>query len=261
MRPAKYLFVMRTTIQNALAYWTDFLGSAFFMLLLMFVFISLWSVIYGPGSVIDGFTFPMMIWYLVMAEAVIFSDSRLTDDVSGEIKSGHVAYSLNRPYHYVLFKYAQYMGNAILRFGVAFLAGSVLTALLVGGMEQGSQSLAVVLIVMLAITLQFSFLMIIGLLAFWFEDTQSFHLLYSKIVFTLGGMLIPLEFYPGWLEKLSLALPFSTIPYYPAKLFVSFSHAFFMRAVIVQLAWIAILWAVIFIIYAAASRRVQINGG
>ncbi|MFP4423619.1 MAG: ABC transporter permease [Candidatus Woesearchaeota archaeon] len=261
MELTKYCYVVRTTWMNSLAYVMDFVGSSFFMAILMFVFISLWTTIYGGGSVIDGFTLPMMIWYLVMSESIIFSDSRVADEISQEVKSGHLAYSLNKPYNYVLFKYSQYIGRAFMRFFVAFLTGAIITLLFVGPINLSPATILVPIIILAAISLNFLFFVIIGLLAFWFEDTKSFQLIYSKIIFTLGGMLIPLEFYPGWLEKLSLSLPFATVPYFPARLFVNFTADLFTKALILQFFWGCILILIITLIYVKASKKVQIHGG
>jgi ABC-type glutathione transport system ATPase component len=60
--------------------------------------------------------------------------------------------------------------------------------------------------ILLAMTLNFCVQGMIGLCAFITEDVQSFQIIYQKFLFILGGMLIPLDFFPGWLRDVSLIL-------------------------------------------------------
>src|SRR3954449_1091069 len=54
--------------------------------------------------------------------------------------------------------------------------------------------------------------------AFWLRDARSTWFLYQKLVFLLGGMLLPLEVLPGRLRTVAEALPFSAMAYAPARL-------------------------------------------
>lgn len=49
---------------------------------------------------------------------------------------------------------------------------------------------------------------LIGLAAFLVEETNSFELIYQKAVFILGGMLLPLDMFPEWLQRIARLLPF-----------------------------------------------------
>ena len=54
--------------------------------------------------------------------------------------------------------------------------------------------------------------------AFWVRDAGSTWFLYQKLVFILGGMLLPLEVLPGWLQTVARVLPFMAMAYVPARL-------------------------------------------
>ena len=119
----------------------------------------------------------------------------------------------------------------------------------------------VILAVILALTLHFLIMAFLGIFAFWFGDAKSLNFVYSKIVFIIGGMLLPLEIFPDWLANISRALPFSYIAYYPAKLFVAFDWHFFMQTITRQLMWILITIILITVAYKIFVRRISINGG
>jgi ABC-2 type transport system permease protein len=101
----------------------------------------------------------------------------------------------------------------------------------------------------------------LGVFAFWLEDAKGLEFLYSKIVFTLGGMLVPLEIFPQWLHTICIYMPFSYIAYYPAKLFVGFTFAMFFKVLLFELVWIVAFIILTAIAYKLCIRRVSINGG
>jgi len=111
------------------------------------------------------------------------------------------------------------------------------------------------------VLVDFMFLSAIGLLAFMVEDTFSFRLIYQKITFILGGLLIPIDFLPAWLQRIARLLPFQLTTYAPAKLFVAFSWEQFNQLLFSGLLWMAILGLALIWQYRWASQRLAINGG
>src|SRR4051794_28372011 len=101
-RLAKYGAVLGMSITNNLAYAGEVLLRSLFLVLLVFVFIQLWNTMYGVLQVptIGGFTIAQMVWYFAFAEAIILSAPRLANRIDQEVKSGDVAYRLNKPYNY-----------------------------------------------------------------------------------------------------------------------------------------------------------------
>src|SRR5207245_7380168 len=54
--------------------------------------------------------------------------------------------------------------------------------------------------------------------SFWIRDARSTWFLYHKLVFVLGGMLLPLQVLPAWLRTIAECLPFVAMAYAPARL-------------------------------------------
>jgi ABC-2 type transport system permease protein len=120
---------------------------------------------------------------------------------------------------------------------------------------------AILLVLFLALVLDFCMASSIGLLAFVTEDTFSFRLIYQKLMFILGGLLIPLDFLPTWLQRIAQLLPFSQVTYAPAKLFVAFEWQLFLNTLALQTFWIAVMGSLLFFQYRWATRRLVVNGG
>jgi ABC-2 type transport system permease protein len=101
----------------------------------------------------------------------------------------------------------------------------------------------------------------IGLAAFWVEDTAPFYWIYQKILFIIGGLIIPLDVYPEFLQKLSKWLPFNYILWGPARLFVRFDTALLKQVLLNQAIWIGITGALAHLIYRRGVRKVVVHGG
>jgi ABC-2 type transport system permease protein len=258
----KYLHIGKVTFQNNIAYATEFFFRSIFIVVILFIFANMWRAAFGTSKVIEGFTVAMMVWYLLIGEAIVTSESSLVRTVNGEIQSGEIAYVLNKPYNYILYHFARSFSYRIISFFYIILLGSVLLFFLVGPISINFFGLVFVAITILfAFTLDFLISFLIGLLGFWLEDTEAFRWLYTKIIFTIGGMLMPLEMFPKWLEEISRFLPFNLIAYAPAKLFVNFNINLFLTTLFTQIIYIIIFGLIVYLVYSKAIRRVNINGG
>ena len=190
--------------------------------------------------------------------------SRARHDVtiSDEVKSGAIAYTLIRPYNYLAYHFFNGLGDVLFQMVCIFLLGLPIVVYYAGLPTIAMLHLPLVgLVVIGAIILDFMIFSIIGLLAFAVEDVGAFRLIYQKLVFILGGLLIPLDFLPGRLQTVARVLPFNLTTYAPAKLFVDFEWAQFRQIVVLQLIWIAIIGVVLTVQYRWATRQLEVNGG
>lgn len=113
-----------------------------------------------------------------------------------------------------------------------FCVGSLLVYFLVGSLSfQWIHLLPVLITIALAYLLDYFLIVLINLLAFIMEDVNGVKFIYQKILFIIGGTLIPLDFFPEWLKRIIDNLPFGYIIYAPAKLRVDYNSAFFLSTV------------------------------
>src|SRR5215213_2405519 len=101
----------------------------------------------------------------------------------------------------------------------------------------------------------------IGLSAFLVEDVSAFMWIYQKLAFLFGGMLIPLDFYPAWLQTIAKALPFAGMTYGPARLFVTPTTELFVSVMALQMIWIVILALLLTFAYRRGVAYLTVNGG
>lgn len=260
----KYGAITVTNFQNQLAYVWDTINRSLFIVFIMFIFVQLWTAVYGTQNeeAIAGLTLANTIWYLLIAETMELGKFRHDIRISEEVKDGSIAYTLVRPYNYLAYHFFNGLGEAVVRMTLVFTLGLPVVLYFVGAPAVNWATLPLVFVVMLgAIMIDFCVLSIIGLLAFVTEDTSSFRMIYQKLVFILGGLMLPLDFLPDWLRHIAQLLPFNLTTYAPAKLFVAFSWAEFGRFVGLQAMWIAIIGSILMLQYRWAVKRLAVNGG
>lgn len=260
----RYLFVGRIAARQQWAYRGELLMRSISMVLFMGIFIALWTTAYAAGGQeeVAGYSLAQMVWYLGMAETVTLSTSRIFLDISDAVKSGDVAYTLGRPVRYPFFQAAQSLGNSAPRFvlnlitaaAVVFLGTGQVAGTLPGFFAfVGMAALALVLDALIAV--------LIGLTAFWLEEVMPVYLIYQKLLFTVGGLFLPLEVLPTWLRRISQWLPFNFITYAPARAFVAFDAGEVARAVSGQVIYVGVLTGVVLLVWGVAQRRMVVHGG
>jgi len=260
----KYSAVLHVSIANNLAYIAEVFFRALLLVVLVFILSQLWKTTFNSRGVktLSGFSIADMVWYLILAESIAMSLPALTRRIDQEVRSGQLAYLLGRPCNYVLYQFAQYLGERIVRFVMNLLVGIVLALILVGVPHFTWMGiLAWPSVVFLALCIDFVAYMTIGLLAFWTENTDSFSLIFSRLTLVLGGVLAPLEIFPQPLRSIAQALPFSAILYGPSRTLVHFEFDRFVALLEQQVLVLAVGGLVLLIVYQVAIRRVNINGG
>jgi ABC-2 type transport system permease protein len=103
--------------------------------------------------------------------------------------------------------------------------------------------------------------LVIALIAFAMEDSTFVRLFINKLYFIFWWLFFPLDIYPVWLKNISQFLPFQYYLYAPAKFFTTWDINFFLQYFPLQLMWLVILFAIVFLMYESVVRRLEINGG
>lgn len=264
IRLGKYVTTGQVTWQNQLAYVSDQFGRAIFLAVVMYVFVALWRATYASTghTIIAGLSLPAMIWYLAITESIHMASPRVDARLGEEVRSGGLAYSLNKPYNFLGFQYAVFVGEFAFAFLVCLAVAAAVCFATVGPFAYDWTMLPVhVVSIALAITANFLLSAVIGLLAFWVEDVYGISLLVSRMQMILGGLMLPLDLFPAWLQRVAAWLPFQATIGDPARLIAGVPGATAAAVLGRQSVWIAALLLLATIVYRQGVRRVNVNGG
>ena len=261
----KYLYIYKATLIENLSYIYDILLGFVNFIVMMFVFLNLWEYIYLDSSqIINGYTISQMIWYVLVTETLWFGskNKNLMKQINQDIKSGNIAYNINKPYNYVFYIIAKHLGEITIKFIAFSIIGIIMGVLFVGSIQSFNiVNLPLILITTLLGILINSVLRIaISLISFWIEDSTPFHWVYDKLILVVGT-IFPIEMFPSFIRPILQCTPIFVVTYGPAKLLIDFTMGKFIQVLIAQTIYLIITIAVVLILYKKGAKKLNVNGG
>ena len=263
-RLGKYLYVGRTAVRSNLAYVGEVVARVIFLGVLLYIFLQLWRVTYAETGAerVGGLTLAQMLWYLAVTESITLSAPAVAPEIDNDVRTGAIAVHLLRPLSYPLYRLWATLGERAVRFTINAVVGGTIALVFVGPISLSLRGLAVfAAAIPLAFVLDFTAYLVIGLCAFWIENTTGLVLIYSRVTIILGGVLLPINLFPDTLQAVLDYLPFANVVYGPARMFVEPDAGFLAGLLARQAAGITVISLLASAVYAAAVRRIHAHGG
>lgn len=220
----------------------------------------------GP---VGGFDEAAIVTYSFATQALIvpvamFGGGGASIDLPERIKSGDVVVDLYRPLDLQGYWLAIDLGRAahglVTRSLLAFVAGLVAFDLVVP--TGAVQMLGSALVVVLAVVVSFAWRYLLALVGFWLVDDRGLATVAGAAVNFFSGFLVPITFFPGWLEGIASALPFAAMVQLPVEVFVGLHDGPGIASVVAQqVAWLLLLGLAGRVVGALAVRKVVVQGG
>ncbi len=217
------------------------------------------------GQSSNGWNSSDAVTYVVLTQAIMMFVSIFGwTDLMNAVYRGEIATDLLRPMSLFGFWFAQDVGRAmaaLLLRGVTIL---VISSLIfqIKIPSSFTQILALLLSMMLALTISFAIRFIYNLAAFWSPDARGFARFASVIGTFASGFLMPLRFFPDWVQQVLNFTPFPHVMNTIIEIYVgSFSGSGLLEALLVQTLWAVLLVILANAILARASKRLVILGG
>ncbi|MGA9173741.1 MAG: ABC-2 family transporter protein, partial [Thermoactinomyces sp.] len=204
-----YLEVIRIRFLMMLAYRVNYYSGIIIYSLNIGVYYFLWMAIYGHKGTLAGMTVVQMATYIAiswMSRAFYFNN--LDREIAQEIRDGTVAVQLIRPYHYLLVKAFQGLGEGLFRFFLFSVPGMIVVSFIFP-IDLPAPSLVwakFALSLLLGFVVNVEVNLLTGVLAFFILNNQG--LIWAKrvVVDLLSGLTIPIVFYPDWMQKVLVFL-------------------------------------------------------
>lgn len=261
----KYLYIFKTTIIESLQYVSSVLIQFLSFFIMMYVFINLWQYVYSDSNqIINGYTVNQMIWYVLFGEVFWFGirNKTLTNQISTDIKTGNIAYNINKPYNYVFYIITKHLGEITIKFFTFIILGVAIGEIFIGNIPNFNiQNVPFIAIsVILGILINSIIRITISVISFWIEDSKPIHWIYDKSILILGT-LFPIDMFPQFMQPILKYTPVYVVNYGPIKLILNFSMENFGKVLIAQIIYLIIIMVVLMIIYKKGEKKLNINGG
>jgi ABC-2 type transport system permease protein len=201
---------------------------------------------------------------MIMAEILMYAVNArgVTRAFGNDIKSGKIAYQLNKPYNYYLYQVSSSIGEFSWKLIFLVPTGMVMGLLLLGPIPNFSFAyiLPIFISMFLAVILTGIIYGTIGLLSFWIEEATPFTWIVQKFQM-LFGLFFPPEFFPVWLQPIITYSPVYAMMSGPCKLLANFSWELFAKVTVSQVAYLIVFILLGLFIYNKGTKKVNVHGG
>lgn len=185
-------------------------------------------------------------------------------EVALRVRSGDIATDLQRPLDLQPYWLAQDLGraayHALYRGIPPFLIGALAFDVLLPA--DPLVWLAFPVSVALAVVVSFGFRFLFNLAAFWLLDYRGVGVLAMVASTFFSGQIVPIAFFPGWLETLAWSLPFAAMVQAPIEVFLGHAQGLELAGLLgLQAFWAAVLLLLGRAVLGAGLRKLVVQGG
>jgi viologen exporter family transport system permease protein len=264
----KYLAIARLAARQRLEERAVLWGRVLFYFIILLVFSRLWHALLGahsasapPGGVGGGQRPSHYIWYLAVTEWIMLSQPLLHLEIEADIRAGALGQALSRPVSYVAGKLAEAWGEVGVRLVVLGASGLCFARWLGAEWPEPSALALAALAGLVASVVMTLALAAIGLCAVWVTDSTSLYLIWQKLCFVLGGLMLPLSIYPPWLRSVAEWSPFAALLFGPAELVLGAPPQRLLVCLIQLVGWGGLFGLTLAALERRVSRIITVRGG
>lgn len=263
-----YLAVIRNSFLNMLAYRMRYVTGILTYLLFVGVQYFIWQAVFAnqtDGQSIKGFTLEEMLTYVAVAwVARSLYYSGIDDYIDDLVRTGQVSVYLMRPISFQMMMFFQAFGESVFR--AAFFTWPIAIVIFLVFPVSLPVSFTAFLLFILSTFAGFLILVlinfIIGMLAFELKSTQGIMQAKYYIIQLFSGLLLPITFFPVWLQVVSDYLPFKIISYVPLQFYLGKIPNDQITSILFnQLSWIAFLIIMGQLLWQRGVRKLTLQGG
>lgn len=217
------------------------------VLVFFFIRYNLWKSIYTLEGIetLQGYDFATMLTYQVWVMIIGFLGQGYNGrNLAEDIRLGRISSYLIYPFSFWRF----HAGNFLAFQGIQMLVSVVtLFAVVTQGwvsLNTAQQGLSIITGFLYTLCVGFFWFQmsyIIGIMAFWLDETWVIRIMMITVSQFFSGALLPLEIFPEALQKVLLYSPFPYLTHVPVKLFMGSYTGSLLTAYLMLGFWTAVL--------------------
>lgn len=257
----KYWAIFQLSFIHALRNYKALIGLSIFLITCLTIFAHLWKIAAARKGVIS-FTPEQLLWYIAFNEWVLISIPDTQDDMEQDLRSGRLAYLLPRPISYLGSIFAEAAGTLTVNLIVLGFVTFLFTWFQVDALPFHPASLPIIILFGFAAgAIGILFRMLIGLSTFWLHEADPLLWIWEKMLFMLGGLMLPLTVYPQWLQSIAYLTPFPSILGERSSLAFHFDLHHILTLAGCLISWGGIGFICLLLVYRKGLRILNIEGG
>lgn len=236
--------------------------------MLLFVTFYLWKAIYrsSDSMIIKGFSLNEMIVYVLISFiTAVIVNADICYLISREVKDGSIAINLIRPINYQKRMFFESLGNLMYNFIIVFFIGFVVVTMIqirYSGKISMVNTILYFVSIFAGFLINFYYSYMFGLLSFKITNMWGLTQIMNAISQLLSGALIPMVFFPSWMQGMFNFLPFSSMIYTPSMIYLGkLTNIEIIKAISIQFLWVIILMIIGRQMWKALIKELTILGG
>jgi ABC-2 type transport system permease protein len=260
-----WTFTKKAFLRSAV-YRFDVLSRMGYNIIFLLMWGSIWTALYAGKASAGGVSFKEMLTYIVVSQFLSGMNGAGTPiwDIEEKVRSGDISLELMRPFDVPLRYLFADFGSVAFYFLFALLPLYILLFFFIDLSLPASWVTWVLFLVaaFIGFLIRYCVEMSFGFLTFFLVETGGIVDIFYFAMSLLSGSVIPLWFFPDWLQKIAVYLPFQGIYYIPNSIFIGrISGTEIALSIAIQAFWLAVCYGILRFVWHKASRKVVVQGG
>lgn len=220
---SKYVEYLRISFMSVLAYRARYFVGVITYLVHVAVYYFLYKALYQGTGEIHGYNLPDMITYVSIGWiSKSFYLNYIDHQLATDVRMGQIAMDLIKPVDFQIMHFFRGYGQSLFRI-LLFTPPIVLATVLVfpvHGPSSGAHLALFFLSTLFSALIYLGLNYLFGVAAVFFLSIEG--ILYPKnmMIELFSGLLIPIDWFPGWFQTLSALLPFQAIAFVPLSIYL-----------------------------------------
>lgn len=260
-----YAEFARVGFVNILAFRLRYFTGIITYFLNVTIYFFIWTAVFRSSSSLAGYNLAQIITYVSVGWMIrSFYWNTIDQEMAYEVIEGKIAMDFIKPVSIQGMWISRAMGESAFRLILLTLPTAVVIALVFpiqGPASRENFSLFLVGVIG-SFFLMGAINFMIGTCAIPLKSILALIRAKYWLIELLSGLLIPIGFFPGSLQRVMAWLPFEHIAYTPLQIYLGkFDRVHALRALGIQWFWVAVLMFLAHVWWGRASRKITIHGG
>lgn len=263
MKP--YIYIAKLKIQSVLAYRFDVFSSIILQTIVMFAVSYFWIAVYGNMTSTEGVTKDSMLIYTIISTLMSsLLIAEVEDRIIRSVRTGSIATDMIKPVSLFGTYLAEDLGAVIVTFFQKTLPLLIIGSLFIHSLvpASGIQLILFLCSFTLSYVINWIFSAVFGMWIFSAISMGPMSSVKGHIIRLLSGSIIPIWFFPKWLENILNLLPFTYMYQLPLGIYIGKYHGeTALTRIGIQVLWVGILLMTFFILHRKIMNKVLVQGG
>ncbi len=233
--------------------------------LIVLVQIVLWGTVFEHTKTVGAFSLSEIRTYVVLVYLInALLPSQFEAQMMDSIRTGSISIHLSRPLNYIGMQFSEALGIGAMTFlsqGIPVAVGAAIGFDIIS-FPAISAVLPFLISLLFGLVLKFLLCYSTSLLCFWTINGSGVQWTRIAVTNILSGTMVPIALLPGWLASTARGLPFGSMVYVPAMIFLGkIDGMAAWRAIALQAAWTCVLFLGTRLLWRVCTKRLVIQGG